>query len=254
MSRLYIGPIEIRLNGTGYSHFLTQYDFGPFARKRPVERTIELTFGEIHDVRLDVASFIYRRHDLSFIAHERRCLAWVSGDISGFLACLELALFIGVSQLGGVLMHASVGVLDDEAWLMPGPSGTGKSTAINGGFDRILSDERVILVKEHRGYRVWGTPFWSDGRCWPLDVSSGVLAGIIKLVQSPTLARCELDRIEMIEWVMRSVIMYGESAVNADDLMTFVVHMVDSTERIQVSFPKEGLWATSMLSQIGLAS
>ncbi|MBV70087.1 MAG: hypothetical protein CMH52_01970 [Myxococcales bacterium] len=242
------------MSGAGYSHFLTQYDFGPFRCPRPVEHSVELTFVSADDHRLLLGSFTYCRHDLSFSAHERRAYAWVSGDISGFLACLELALFVGVSQLGGILMHASVGVIDGQAWLMPGPSGTGKSTAINGGFDRVLSDERVVLVKDKNDYRVWGTPFWSDGRRLPLDASSCELAGIVKLVQSPTLARCDLGTVDMIEWVMRSVIMYGASEVDTDRLMTFVVQLVDSTERIQVSFPKEGLWASSMLSQIGLAS
>ena len=254
MGSLYIGPVEIQLSGTGFSHFVTTRDFGPFLYERDTESCIELTFVSSDDSRLQKYEFCYRRHDLNFVSDGRHAYAWISGDVSGFLACLELALFVGVNQIGGVLVHASAGVLDGLSWLMPGPSGTGKSTAINGGFDKILSDERVIISRHQNEYRVWGTPFWSDGRQWPLDASSNPIAGVIKLVKSKTTSRRPFSTINMVEWVMRSIVMYGDSAPDTGHIMAFIVDMVESIECIQVSFPKEGSWASSTLSQIGLAS
>ena len=108
MGSLYIGPVEIQLSGTGFSHFVTTRDFGPFLYERDTESCIELTFVSSDDSRLQKYEFCYRRHDLNFVSDGRHAYAWISGDVSGFLACLELALFVGVNQIGGVLVHASV--------------------------------------------------------------------------------------------------------------------------------------------------
>ena len=63
--------------------------------------------------------------------------------LAAFLACLELTLHVAVRDMGGLLIHASGAVLDGMGWLMPGPSGTGKTTASHGGFE-FYSDERVF--------------------------------------------------------------------------------------------------------------
>lgn len=59
----------------------------------------------------------------------------------------------------GVLLHASAAKVGGLVHCFPGPSGTGKSTAIAATPGTILADEIVALVLGDEGLTAWGTPF-----------------------------------------------------------------------------------------------
>jgi hypothetical protein len=246
--------VEIILLGEIES-FLTRARFGPFLDRRTTTSTVYLEF-QCKQAGTDqnLGPYVYNRHDMSFYSDGVHSSAWYDGDLSGFLACLELSLYAAITRMDGILLHASAGVLDGQAWLMPGPSGTGKSTAALGGFDRVLSDERVMVTKESRGFVVWGTPFWSDGRRLPLDCISARLGGIAKLVKAKSPMKTHLCRGDMLAWLMGSVVAYGDDEPNTRTRFQFASDLVESAICINLDFPREGSWAPSMLSPIGQAS
>ena len=77
----------------------------------------------------------------------RTAWVYVGHDDENVIAALALMTTIAIHQLGGLCVYASAGVVADEGFLMPGPSGTGKSTSVNyGGFEKVIGDERIILL------------------------------------------------------------------------------------------------------------
>ncbi len=124
--------------------------------------------------------YTHRRHDLAFALTAGRGRAIHDGHPGGLLAVLELAVAAVLTD--GLLLHAAAGVHRGRAWLMPGPSGTGKSTAARAGrFESVLSDERVIVRRRPDGWRAYGTPWWSSGRTLPLDARSAPVGGVVGL-------------------------------------------------------------------------
>lgn len=168
----------MHIDGPGVERWAA--DLGPFLAPAPVdfEATLTLQRGPPRDLPGELS---HRRHDLAFAMTAGRGRAIVRDDHpGGLLALLELAVAAALPD--GLLLHAAAGVHHGRAWLMPGPSGTGKSTAARAGaFDRVLTDERAIVRRHPDGWRAYGTPWWSTGRTLPLDASSAPVGGIIGL-------------------------------------------------------------------------
>lgn len=255
MHSIYVGETEIRLHGN-IGPFVTEDRFGPFLNARPVAGVFDLSFEFENGSGEGVGQhFEYERHDLHFVAPSTvNATAYFDGGLAAFLAALELALYVAVSASEGLLVHASVGTVGTGAWLMPGPSGTGKSTAALGGFERVLSDERVLLLKGERGITAWGTPFWSDGRQMPLDAGSAQLVGIARLRKADAPMVEMAGRAEMLTWLMGSIVAYGSHAARVNDILDLVADVIQSVDCVKLSFPREGKWAPLMLNPIGLAS
>ena len=108
-------------------------------------------------------------------------------------------------------------------------------------------------MPEDTGFTLWGTPFWSDGRDRPFDIDSAPLGGVIRLIQAEQASGVRSDPIDMVAWLMRSVVAYGDQSNSASMLLEVVTDVVSRVECLSVSFPKEGSWAPLMLSQIGPA-
>jgi len=79
---------------------------------------------------------------------------------------IELLLIHYLAQERGVILHACGIVIEDRGILFLGESGAGKSTLARmwdqeNGVD-ILSDDRVIVRKQGREFRVYGTPWHGE--------------------------------------------------------------------------------------------
>jgi hypothetical protein len=87
---------------------------------------------------------------------------------------IELLLIHYLAQEKGVILHACGIVIEDRGILFLGESGAGKSTlsrmwAQENGVD-ILSDDRVIVRKQGREFRVYGTPWHGEAAfCSPRE-------------------------------------------------------------------------------------
>ncbi|MEE2788682.1 MAG: hypothetical protein VX589_15165 [Myxococcota bacterium] len=261
-TELEIANGRIRVLGTRLKG-ATLDAFGPFLCSGSSDASLfiqdlEITENEttFHRWKRAGCDFAYRRHDLEFMVDAGRCYGWHTGESSGVLALVELALWWAVERAGGFMLHASAGVRDGQAWIMPGPSGTGKSTAARGGFERVLSDERVIIMpgETSNTYVAWGTPFWSDGRDRPMDKGSAPVHFVAKLHHGDMSALCPLSVGELTPWVLRSTISYSHEAAHLTRNFEAVCAFTEAVAGMRLTYPKEGLWVSSTPLPTGLAS
>jgi hypothetical protein len=255
MEALYLCGGRLQLIGSIPEGYWTD-ETEAFRALAPYGFSHELTLIEVSDPSLVVPPeehFVYQRKGLTFGSHAGRSTLWHDGRGS-VSAGMELALSQAVRAEGGLLLHSSAGVVGAECWVMPGPSGAGKSTAARGGFDRVLSDERVAILPDGDGYRVWATPFWSKGRSLVLSTGSAPLGVLARLNKAKLAKLDEESRGDMVTWLLRSVVLYdiSESAqLAAFELACRIVGVVDC---VKLDFPKEGVWVPSLIKRTSRAS
>lgn len=209
------------------------------------------------DVQLDIgepagwtaplaADFEWRRFDLHFAMDptRRRAAAVFDGHPDGLLAVLELALAGALNPRGGLLLHAAGVIIDGRVWLLPGPSGTGKSTAAAApDIERVLSDERVIVRRCGDGWRAWGTPWWSAGRTRPFDSGYAAVGGIARLHKARRHAVRPLAADAAATWLLRSVSLYEETAAARQVAFDSACDLVEAVRCVDLELPREGPWS-----------
>ncbi len=189
--------------------------------------------------------FFFDRLDLRLGADAERATmrAWFNGSEGALDATLGLALQIALLPRGGLLVHAAAGVLDGVAWLMPGESGRGKSTAAaHAGFERVLSDELVIVRRHGAGFAAWGTPFWSRGRSLPMDSGSAPLAVVARLHQADAVHAAEARQDALAMHLISSVVLYERQPASRARAFDLACDVVAGVTTLDLWFPKEGPW------------
>lgn len=190
-----------------------------------------------------VSKLVYERVGLRFSGDARRAQATFDGSEGGLEAVLQLALQRALLEVDGLLVHGSAGVHAGGAWLMPGPSGTGKSTAArNAGFDRVLADEMIVVRRAAEGFEVWGTPFWSPERRHPLDPGRAPLSVLARLVQATAPAATPLGWAEASAWLLSSVVLYDTDPEVRAAVFGLACDVAESARCVRLAFPKEGPW------------
>lgn len=197
---------------------------------------------------VQAGGFGFVRADLAFEIDATRSSARATLDdsVGAFEATLELALQTALLRLGGLVVHASCGVHQGHAWLMPGPSGAGKSTAARaGGFDRVLSDEMVVVRRRAEGFEAFGTPFWSEGRVLPYDARPAPLGVLARLNKAPRIAVDGLRADDAVAHLIRCVAFYEDSPQARTRAFELAIELVGATTNVELTFPKEGIWVAA---------
>ena len=76
-----------------------------------------------------------------------------------------LVLYFLTSLKGDIMIHGSGVVCDGRGWIFTGKSGSGKTTMakiFDSSGDRVIHDDRLILVKEGAGWRMHSTPVYRN--------------------------------------------------------------------------------------------
>ncbi len=165
-------------------------------------------------------------------------------------AALELVLQVTLLPLGGLLVHASAGVYGGRAWLLPGVSGAGKSTAARGGFDGVLSDERVVVRREGEGFVAWPTPFWSVGRTLPLHLEPAPLGVLARLNKADGVQLSEMEPAEAAAHLLSCVTLYETSPDARREAFELAFDLASSVCCVELGFPKEGRWIPTAHAQV----
>jgi len=195
----------------------------------------------------------YERTDLRFLGRrgdgqeaQDSVEAIFDGSEGAFEAVIQLSLQWALRPRGGLLLHASAGIWRGGAWLMPGVSGTGKSTAARrGGFDAVLADEMVVVrrgAQPGAGFDVWGTPFWSPDRPLPLHIGRAPLHTLAKLSWARTPQISPLNAAEASAWLLSSVVLYETSTHARESAFALACDVAQEARCVRLAFPKEGPW------------
>lgn len=209
---------------------------------------VDLTVGDPADWRPPFSpERAYHRFDLRFAMRGDRAAAVFDGHPDGLLAVLELAVAGAVGARGGLLIHAAGAVIDGAAWLLPGPSGTGKSTAARApDLARVLSDERIIARPGPAGWRAWGTPWWSAGRTRPLDPGYAAIGGLARIHQASAAAARPLPPDAAAAWLLRSVALYDDRPAARRAAFEAACDLVGGIRCVALDLPPEGAWSPSI--------
>jgi len=119
----------------------------------------------------------------------------------------QILLMSGLACEGGVVLHGAGLARARNGWAFVGRSGAGKTTLArildrNGG-GRLLSDDRLIVRKARKGFRMYGTPWPGEGR---YAVNSGTaLRALFFLVKSRRNRIVALRRGEAVQRLLPAV-------------------------------------------------
>jgi len=190
----------------------------------------------------------YQRADLRFDVRSDGADGHVDESEGAFDAVLELLLQATLHRHDGFVVHASAGVdAHGGAWLCPGPSGAGKSTfARSAGFARVLADEAVVVRRHADGWRVHGTPFWSEGRTHPHDPGHAPLARLVRPVKDPTNVLVEISKAHAAAHLLESILLHDDTPGLRARLFDRACDVASATDCYDVHFPKEGPWLSGV--------
>lgn len=98
-----------------------------------------------------------------------------------------------ILEEGGLLLHAAAVVRAGRAYVFFGPSGAGKTTVTRLSLaDTVLSDDMTLLVPGPGGFEAVGIPFGMAHHHVPDTRAAFPIAGLFRLVQSPSVERVPL--------------------------------------------------------------
>ena len=274
--QIVLGQTLFELEGLSQDqiHSLAQ-SWGPFLKihhqssSNETESTIPLQQYLVcfkHDSVPDKALIQYRRlDDLAIILepdhHRPTVYSWVDGSLGSIEATLQVILQWSLQSRGGVLVHASAGIYQGQGILVPGESGAGKSTiAREAGFDRVLSDEMVIVEPDQSSsstaYQLYSTPFWSEGRTLPMIIDKAPLKLIAFPHKSNRAKLSPCHEAQAVRQLLRAITVYERQDDTAyaqqqlAGLFELSCALCSVTPHVNLDFPKQGTWAATLLSQI----
>lgn len=193
----------------------------------------------------------YARPDLRYIEDARGARCEIDASEGAFDAALELRLQSALHAHDGFVVHASAGVdAAGLAWLCPGPSGAGKSTfARSAGFARVLADEAVVVRRHPSGWRVHGTPFWSDGRTLPYDPGDAPLARLVRPIKAREARLEPLSPARAAAYLVESVLLHDTAPGIRQRLFERACDAALAAQCYDVHFPKEGPWLSGVIER-----
>jgi len=165
---------------------------------------------------------------------------WISPSIYAFDAALRVWLASILPQQGGMLIHASAIVFQQQAFVFPGPSGAGKTTLSRLLGPDILNDEIVALLPgTENNYEVWGTPFWGEMGTGPWSPIAYPLAGLMFPVKRKKLSLEILPTHQSLMLLLRTVCHFAQGKDEAARLLELAYKVCSQQPSYKLRFPKE---------------
>ncbi len=256
MLPLHLGGLELRVHCADPAAISTLRGvFADFLAPSPDDLRVDLMLEIVPDLNLtdggdsppECATLRYQRPDLTLVMNDSRtgAEATVDGSPGALEAAVELMLQGALLTRGGFVVHG-VGAVDaaGDGWLVPGRSGAGKSTlGRTAGFPRVLADEGVIVRQAPDGaFRMFGSPFWSEGRTRPIDAGTAPLRVLARPIKATSPRLDPWDTAEAAAYLLGCVMFHETSPTARALLFESVCAAAASAECVRLEFPKEGPW------------
>ncbi len=157
---------------------------------------------------------------------------------------LRLIYFFGFLEWGGLLLHASSVIRQEQAFLFPGPPEAGKTTIIrNSPGMTVLSDEISAVDLNGTGAPVaYGTPFFGD---WgePGDKASAPVRGLFFPVKSEINRVTPLNRKETLANLLPCVFTFTTWQPRLHKLFELSLNLADRVPGYLLEFkPEPDFW------------
>ena len=158
-------------------------------------------------------------------------------------AMLRIYLSWALLSLDGFLLHAASVVRDGRAYVFTGRSGAGKSTLASLAPEgSVLTDEISLLRKVDGEWRAYGTPFWGEFRAAGQNTSAPV-AGIFRLLQSPSNAITTISSKELLRALLPNVLFFSSDQGHNARLLEILTAAVREIQGYNFEFRKDPtLW------------
>ncbi len=146
-----------------------------------------------------------------------------------------------LADRGACYMHASGAILEGQGLLFVGHSGAGKSTTtfMLKGQAEILCDDRIIVRREGKGFRIHGT--WSHGDVPDVSSNSGPLKAILFLNKSDDNRLESLyDKKEILQRMLARVIRPLRTRNWWERTLELTEQMVSQVPCYEMHFDKSG--------------
>ncbi len=157
-----------------------------------------------------IFEFSHLKAEVNFA--QRRVKAEIAGDrLRSLENLLRFFLSDFLAKEGGALFHAAALILDDYALLLPGKSGSGKTTISRlAGLDLVLSDEMPALVRRSDNhFSIYATPFWGELGKGKL-ASCRPLKGIFLFEGREKPFMKEVSKAKLLQTLLHTVVHYSQ--------------------------------------------
>lgn len=151
-----------------------------------------------------------------------------------------LRMFLSWALLpeSGFLLHAATVLHNGKAHVFFGRSGAGKSTVSQlSPQGSVLTDEISLLKFVHGEWRAFGTPFWGEFRADGQNTSAPV-AGLFKLVQSPSNRLERLRPSELLKTLLPCVLFFSSRLADHERLLTVLTDASQKVAGFNLQFQK----------------
>lgn len=138
-------------------------------------------------------------------------------DIYAFDNLLRFLCSVHAPAHGGFLLHAATLVHRDEAYVLYGLSGAGKSTAaaISIPDHRCLAEDATLIRQQDRQTMAWATPLLHHP-AEPPRPGGFPVRGFFRLAQTPVFRLTRLDGAEAVRSLMQRVLLYEGFHLGSD--------------------------------------
>ncbi|NQT46871.1 MAG: hypothetical protein HQ593_05290 [Candidatus Omnitrophica bacterium] len=154
----------------------------------------------------------------------------------------EFILTAFLSQGRGVVFHSSGVAEDDKGYLFLAPGGGGKSTIAKLRGERtLLNDDRIIVRKDRKGFRMYGNPWHGEVRITSRQSTN--LNKVFFLKKERKNVIILLSKVDALKRLLKNGFMpfWGDDSTKYT--LQFCAEIVESVPCFELGFlPDESIW------------
>ena len=160
-----------------------------------------------------------------------------------FDSFLRILFTLILTDERGLLFHASAVSENGRGSVFFGPSGSGKTTIARLSSGRTILSEEMVIIKPHNGgYRVYGTPFWSE---FTPDRSNAraELDGLYSLKKDQANSIVSLDKLRAATNIYQCVPFFSDDGQLQSRILDTCRTLVDAIPVYELHFlPDPSFW------------